>query len=306
MPEHPLYETIEVALSPPRADGRPVVRIWLTERAGRKRQTYYFNDEAIARTFGQEAHFADVRIDYRGRAGFARHLELAFEDKDRMPIRWEMNFPENQPVSTERAGLKAQNEHAAESVMLFWYTHKRADGGTGQARFGDIEYNMNANDRPGYGYRAAYNEGASLAVFSYGEAEIVATPDGFSTSFGGGRHFVRQPRLARPSYRAELGSFGQPAAIEIEEAAGRVLRYRHSQGNHAMVWEMPSRGNGDAPFTLSIGDLVVARGIFSSGEAQGFAQRLTFSEPAWARATSLNTFLAPTERGYRMRVAAIG
>jgi hypothetical protein len=234
-------------------------------------------------------------------------MTLSFTDKDGAPVRWEMRFPPGRSLSRERAGLKPQNGHAAASVLLFWYIDQRADTGAGRLEIGGQSWAVDAADRPGYGYRAAYNQGAYNTVFSYGAAEIAPTPDGFRTSWAGGRAFRREANI----YFTELRSFRQPGRISFAvSATGEVTAYRHSFGSRAMTLAFEP-GLGFIPdttrFQLSIGTTPIGHGTVTVAPDGSGGTRLAwdFAEPAYARAAGLVTTIDPRPGGgYGMRVGS--
>lgn len=310
--DHPVYEAIEVALAQPDPATAPLVRLWLTERAGDKRQVYYFNDAAVARTFAQESHFAEISVEHRCEPGFARDLTLAFVDKDGAPVRWEMRFPMPRRLSTDRAGLKPQNGHAARSVLLFWYVNLRAEAGEGRLTLNGNDYVVRAADRPNQGYLAAYNAGVDSAVISYGPAEIAPTPEGFGSSWAGGRTFQRQEGADGPLYAAQVRAFRQPGTIALRcDAAGALLSYRHAQGARAFSIDfeaplLPAPGGSGTGFQFAVNGNRVASGRVSNvrDEAGAIQLRWEFADPPYARDLGLVTAITPhANGGYGMRVA---
>jgi hypothetical protein len=315
LPDHPVYEAIEVALGEPGPDGAPLVRLWLTERAGAKHQIYYFNDSEVARTFAQESHFAPIEVEHRGAPGFAHDLSLRFTDKDGAPVRWELRFPAGSRLSPVGAGLKPQNGHAARSVLLFWYINPGAVTTDAVLTVGDARFAVQA-DRPAeHGYHAAYDSGAYGAVISYGASEVVPTAEGFTTSFGGGRAFrhAAHESLGSGIYGCELTAFRRRGRIVLAYSNGdSVESYRHAQGDHTFSIRFDSplpafAAGGAIGFHMLVDDHPVANGIVRPVGTAAMIMELhwEFADPLWAREAGLVTAIGPHENGgYAMRVYA--
>ena len=228
LPDHPLYEAIEVALGAPLPSGAPLIRLWFTERAGGKRQTYYFNDEQVARTFGQESHFAPIEVAHSGLPGKPRNLTLRFFDKDGVGIEWQVGFAPDQQLSTEGAGLKNQNGHAAHSVMLFWYIDKGALTSDAYGMIGPVVHRPAPGGETQRRVNTAYSQGAYSAVLPYAPSVITPTDTGFRSSWGS-RDFVRD----HFRYTARFESFRQPATVELLAGSdGSLIGYDHAHRDH--------------------------------------------------------------------------
>lgn len=306
--DHPRYEAIEVALGAPLPSGEPLVRLWFTEREGGKRQVYYFNDPGVARTFGQESHFAAIDVLHAGPAGAPRDLSLRFTDKDGAPVRWEMRFA-GEGVTPTGAGLKPQNGHAARSVLLFWYVDPGAITADARVTIGEMVHVPSAELVGQRRYHAAYVSGAYSAVLVYGQSENTPTPDGFRSSWAN-RGFVRQGS----NHVARFEAFGQPASIEVECTDDhRLLAYRHTQGSRFLLLDMaePLRMAPDGAatgFTLFAGGAQLASGTVTPVAAAGGGVRLQweFADPAWAREVGLGTTATPRDTGgYGLRTAPL-
>jgi hypothetical protein len=300
---HPLYEAIEVALGAPLPSGDPLVRLWFTERAGGKRQTYYFNDAAIARSFAQESHFVPIRVSHGGAQGAPQNLSLGFTDKSGTPVRWELRFPPAQPLSRSGAGLKPQNGHAAHSVLLFWYIDAGAITPDSGCTIGAIEYRPKADAPPQRRYNAAYSSGAYSAVLAYAPNEVTTTPEGFRTSWAG-RNFVRD----NARYVARFEAFRRPASVELRCAPDNaLLGYRHTQGSHALALDfdaalsVPGKAVG---FELAIDGNHVAGGTVTPA-ADGSRLAWEFTDPEWAQQVGLATTIERRPAGYATRITTL-
>lgn len=307
LPDHPIYEAIEVALGGPLPSGEPLVRLWFTERADGKRQIYYFNDAATPRTFGQESHFVPIKVERTGAAGMPQNLSLSFTEKDGAPVVWEVRFPAGQPLSTQGAGLKPQNGHAGHSVLLFWYIDKGALTADAVCTIGGVEHRPKPGGETQRRVNTAYSSGAYSAALPFGQSEFTPTPAGFRSSWGG-RDFVRD----HFRYTARFQAFHQPAMVELLAGSdGALIGYDHAHRDHhfSLVLQTALRLDGEPTnFWFKIDDRTVARGtVTPSVQHTPGVERVPpdtlhalawdFTDPEWAREMGLLVYVESNAGG---------
>lgn len=311
LPDHPRYEAIEVALAEQGGGRDPLIRLWLTERAGAKKQIYYFNDETVARNFSQESHTAVFGLNYSGKAGHPCNLSIRFKDQEGEDVDWHMSFAPDQPLSTTGVGLKPQNRHASASVLLFWYIKPGAITDQGKLTIAGKDYSVKPESPLEHGYHAAYDSGAYSVVLPYGSSILTVDAQGFTSSWGGQRSFRAKADGAAQSYVSEFTSFKKPSRIAITlNSAGGITAYRHFHGAEEFAIAFDSAVNwfgagGEVPFQVTLGGKPIAGGKVAARKTEDAGVELLwkFTDPQWAAETGLRTAIHPREGGsYDMRV----
>lgn len=121
LPDHPVYEAIEAQVYEGQG-GRPFIRVFLTERAPPKRQTYFFSDaETSARWSSGRAFARDISLSHDANAGGAHSLVLRLTDADGATLEWVMEFDAADALQSYGAGLRPSQGHAADTAYIFHY-----------------------------------------------------------------------------------------------------------------------------------------------------------------------------------------
>jgi hypothetical protein len=232
LPDHPVYEMIELTAYENPADPSDVfVRVFLTERAGRKTQYFYVNNEAEARRSRANTHFRNIEYRRSGPAGGPQNIEVRFSDKDGVPIHWTIRFDPGARLRTRGAEL-TPSIHSVGSVMLLALRTRTVETRDDRVMFGDVDYaHSNAAGTPAQGTGSWYNPDYFSAVLVYGRTAFTLADGVLTNSWG--RAF--SPIPGRPgTYRSN--ALGPENFIEfsVDRNAG-VRRYAHFSRGHSLV-----------------------------------------------------------------------
>ena len=315
LPDHPVYEMIELtAWENPGDPSDRLVRVFLTERAGRKRQYFYLDDEAETRRSRANSHFRE--IDYRrsGAPGRPQDLAVAFTDKDGVPIRWTVSFGPEARLRDHGAGL-TPSIHSLGGVLLFALRTRTADTHDDKVTFGGVDYaSRGAADDRTPGTRSWYNPDYYSAVLVHGRAAF-DWRDGVLVNRSWGRTFAPVAGDRR-RYRSQPLGPDNFIAFETDRQGG-LRRYSHFSRGHALNFDFrpaipsPARagGVGTVRFSVSFdGRPALMTGQVRVARPQPDLLRLDWvpSGPAWAVGRDFRSELRWHAGGYELTTAELG
>jgi hypothetical protein len=302
-PRHPVYESIEV-MSKDAGDGRPpLIWVFFTEREGRKKQVHYFNDPVLARRWPGDTHYRDIEYRTEGPPGAPRGLAIQFRDKDNAPVEWAVTFDAGAALGTTGAGLTDQSGHSSGSLFLIFFREKGASTSRSALRIGGRDFSFRDEDRASGRYRfgTAYSTNVFTATIAYSSTMVESTSDGVRTSTGwvftkeagagGGATYISQ-------------ALGDRNAIRVmTDAAGRVMLYEHTDGDHTfrIVFD-PALALDAAPgppsrYEMSLDGfarLVSGVAQVRAGVPNGVTIGWRNERPEWATAYRFTSILRPT------------
>lgn len=230
LPDHPIYEMIELtAYENPHDPSDVLVRVFLTERAGQKRQYFYLNDESEVRRSRANASYRDIVYRRTGPEGGPQNLYVEFMDKDGVSIQWTVVFPEGAALRDYDAGL-TPSIHSVGSVMLFALRTRTIDTYDDRVLFdgANFAYDGAASDATP-GTRSWYNPDYYSAILLFGRIQFRQENGVLSNSWG--RVFAPLPE--NPSvYRTDLLGPENFAQFELDNA-GRMASYAHFSRGHS-------------------------------------------------------------------------
>lgn len=309
LPDHPVYEMIELTAWENPSDPSDVfVRIFLTERAGRKAQYYYVNDEGEARRSRANTRYREIQFRRSGARGGPQNLEVRFTDKDNIPIHWTINFDPRARLRSRSAEL-TPSIHSVGSIMLFALRTRTVDTHDDRVMFGDRDYahQGSAGDRA-RGTRSWFNPDYYSAVLVYGRTGFTFADGVLTNSWG--RTF--SPVAGRPGlFRSNL--LGRPDNF-IEFSVDRnsaVRRYTHFSRGHSLVLTftpaLPTLARArdgqrlrfsasfDGSRPLMTGDLLVRR-----PQPDQVVFDWIPSGPAWAVGRNMRSSVSLRDNGYEV------
>lgn len=169
MPDHPVYEMIELtAFEDPAYGVEPLIRIILSERAGRKKQIFYLNQHEAVERSRANAYFTPIKFRHWGQTDAPHGMEVKFSLNDGTPVVWTIEFD-------DRAGLDEYDHestpsiHSVGSILLFATSKRRQSTYRDSVRFGEVDYAHQGPDDDGVpGIRSWYNEDYFSAVIPFG------------------------------------------------------------------------------------------------------------------------------------------
>jgi len=286
LPQDGRFEAVEVMSVNRGRDGRPLVWVFFTERAGGKRQVHYVNDAATARQLGW--HHIPIAYSVTGRDGAPRGVHVSLTDMDRQPITIRLSVENARPLTP--AGLTDQSGHSIASFLLMFFRAEQTVGTDWMVRIGDRLVSS-----PGLSYvgpfHPAYSRDVFTAVFSFGSA---------SADFG------RRPESASDlSFRASADSRTATARMPdgtlrllTLDPAGKLLSYADMNGDHALRVAfgrpLPGPCQSAAPMTVPFSIEIDGRSSILAGSVDyrpgpNPSLRWRFTTPAWASVRDLLT-----------------
>jgi len=269
-----------------------------------------------------QAFARDIQYWIGGATGRPRDLHVRFSDKDGQPVRWDIGFSEEQPLTSARAGLPRSADHSRDVVYLLLVNGHGAPALTSTLVIGDEEYSFTPepDEQPPYrvssGQGAMYTAGVSTTVLRLGSLTCRGSTDGFTCPTWWPAFTRTSAAPATTIYRSAVAPWpGQRTWVEIETTHdGAVVSHRHYAGAHVLRvdFEPPLpplsqlqdgqrygyRFSWDAQTALAEGVLVLSR--------QADAMRCAWQhhKPDWLTTRPLVSYLRRTaDEGYELTVA---
>lgn len=307
LPKHPTYECIEVMSRETESGKTPAVWVFLTERAGQKRQVHYLNDKALA---WPGTIVRDITYQKQGGLG-AQSVRVTLADKDNVPIDLAVNVDPSAPMS--KAGLTNQSGHSAGGIFMLFFREEAALAASNRVSIGGGDYSFNTQEglAEKYPFMSAYSRGIFVATLPYGQARV-SIKDGV---------ILHNDRLAL-SRSAENGSIayqsvptpdGGFVSLEADEDGG-LRSYRRVAGKHEMriafepALRAPESGtNTSTRYSISLDGFndVVTGSMQTAENAGAWTFRWQHDQPQWAKASALTSTIQPDsdQKGYLLTVA---
>jgi hypothetical protein len=181
LPHHPVYESVEVASREPGHDGRGAVWVWLTERAGTKRQIHYRNDPRLAAFVG--GNYRPITCQISGDEGRPRGVQVRFDDVEDMPVEISVEFDPDQTLTRQGAGLTDQSGHMSDRAFLVFHRDTNAQAREGRAIIGPGNYAFGRQEPQGaFRFRWSYSHGISICLIRYNSFKATFGAGGFAPS----------------------------------------------------------------------------------------------------------------------------
>ena len=234
--DHPVYESIE-AESYLRPDGKTFIRVFLTERAGGKKQVFYFNDEEVAKFWRPaEAHFREIEFAAHGAPGEPPGLHVKLKDKDDQTIEWTMSFAPGTFLGKENQILTQTAAHGFDTAIMFLFYGNSQKALRSEIHIGEYHAVLdeehppkpNPNGQSG----ATHSSSAHVPLIALGATKLWREDEALATSNG------RRLKVAEHSdkgtlWRSEGFGVGGFSTVEVStDSSGAVQSYRHSFPGH--------------------------------------------------------------------------
>lgn len=232
-PRHPVYEAVEVmSVDNPHSPSGKLVRVFLTERAGGKKQVNYFNDASVAKRWKLEAYRRDIEYRIEGELGRPLNLYVKFKDKGDKWIELMLQFDNGQEMTTQYAGLTDQVGHAADSRFLVFYREKTAVAAKSKLLMGSEDYSIKGdqpNEKP-YFYRTGYRSNIYAATVAYGHRRFKWSGNELTDSEG--QVFKRVAQSSDGTIYRSKSNEDQTTVEVVTNSTGEIRQYRHLTGEH--------------------------------------------------------------------------
>jgi hypothetical protein len=231
LPDHPVYEMIELtAYENPQDPSDVLVRVFLTERAGRKRQYYYLNNQDEVRRARATAFYREIEFNRSGLPGGPQNLEVAFTDKDGAPIRWSINFGPEATLRGREAEL-TPSIHSLGGILLFALRTQTVDTHDDKVLFAGVDYAAkNPPDDRTRGTRSWFNPDYYSAVLVHGKNSFTWKDGALTNTWG--RTFTRTGKGGR-TYRSQLLGPENFVTFNVDRHAG-IRTYSHFSRGHSL------------------------------------------------------------------------
>jgi hypothetical protein len=221
LPQHPVYEAVEIMLIDSPDAARKVIWVFFTERLGSKNQDNYLSDPELAKRWSGRPYYREIEYKILGEPGSPLGIHVGFQDKDNAPV--ELDFKPVTGGALKTYGLTRSAGHAASSVFHLFYRDK---GSLLENSSLLIDGKFIRTAMP------AYSSGVYPIIFSYGKARFDFKDSAIVNSLG--RIFTETPKSdGMLTYRGNISRPGWNNVVEVvTDGQGATLHYRHRDRNH--------------------------------------------------------------------------
>lgn len=313
LPDHPVYEAIEAQVYDGPGEGR-FIRVFLTERAAPKRQTFFFSDAETAARWQAGRGFArDIALEVEPTAGGARAMRLRMADADGAPLEWRMEFEAADALQPYGAGLRPSAGHAADTAFIFHYYGPSAIARSARLTLGGRHYDYVRSDADlmRRGPKTGYTAGSHTPVVRLG-AFACAAEDG-ALRCDQSRVFTPAPGETGVWRTAPFGYAGL-SRIELRLSDDAVASYIHRFGTHAFRFDFEPalpplgrlRGGESFAYAVSLDDAnrVVTGRITAARQGDAVTLSWAPEAPPWMAARPMTSVVVERGEGYALTVRA--
>lgn len=231
LPDHPVYEMIELtAYEDPSDPDDVLLRVFLTEREGRKQQYFYLNDPREVERTRANALYRNVVYRRTGPQDGPQGLHVAFTDKDGIPIEWTITFPPEARLRDHGSGL-TPSIHSVGAVLLLALRTRTVDTHDDRVLFAGVDYaSPRSPDDTTRGTRSWHNPGYYSAVLLFGKLQFTYHDGVLSNSWG--RRFAPLPGDPFTFRTGDLGP--ENFAQFVLDSTGGMTSYSHFSRRHSL------------------------------------------------------------------------
>lgn len=221
LPQHPVYEAVEVMLIDSPEVTRKVIWVYFTERLGSKSQDHYLNDPELVKRWSGRPYYREVEYKTLGEPGSPLGIHLRFQDKDNAPV--ELDFKPMAGSTLRAAGLTRSAGHATSSIFHLFYRDKDSLLGSSLLLIGGKFVRS---------VMPSYSSGIYPIIFSYGKAQFDCKDSAIVNSWGRTFTEVSQSSGLR-TFRSAILRSGWDNAIEVvTDGQGNTVQYKHRDRDH--------------------------------------------------------------------------
>lgn len=226
---HPKYEAIELtAFDNPKNPDYKLVRVFLSEKAGTKKQYFYLNDSTAVKRSRANTYYSDITYKKLGKKNEPKGLYVEFRDKDNELIKWTINFDDNQKLKKHTKGL-TPSIHSVGYVLLYHLRLKTQSTFNDELLINGVDYTFKETALQKEGKRSWYNDGVYSAVVIFGGINFNIKDSIITNNWG--REF--KPLLENNLiYRSNR--LGPENFIEFEvDSFNQIKTYQQKSFNHS-------------------------------------------------------------------------
>ena len=305
LPNHPVYELVEVASRAVPGQAERQLWVWFTERAGGKAQVNYYNAQYLAGG-RPESFVVPISVEQPDGAG-SRSIHVAFADREGKSV--DISIHVDAAGDLKPAGLTDQSGHAAGSVFLIFYRETEQLASRNQVTIDGKDYSFNSMDgvSGSFPFMAAYSEGIYIATIPYAGAHVAVSDGALAQSWG--RNFVQDDGGTSWTASTPRGDTLQEKADE----AGGLRSLSHRFRGHELKVDfdtplvLPAAGtNTRIPFRVSLDEhaALISGDIEASNPAGTPILDWRPDRPRWASASPFRTTVTWDDdgKGYTLAV----
>ena len=308
---HPVYEAIELtAFDNPENPEYQLLRVFLSEKTGRKKQYFYLNDQAEVFRSRANSYYRDMIYKKSGDEKAPQNLYLEFKDKDNQLIRWSIDFRNDQILSKHRGGL-TPSIHSIGYIFLYHLRIDTASSTNDKVYFDGVDYSFTSNSKHKERKLSWYNKDIYSAVVIFGKLKFWVKKNRISNSWG--RTFEQVPENSK-LYRSNL--LAKENQIEFEVDERNQLKYYQQKSfehtfrftfNPALPNKRTSVDKQKIEFKVSFDDNEnLSNGYIIVGKEDGkILYNWHTNEPEWARARPFKSIFSFNVDGYDLTTLEI-
>ena len=312
LPEHPVYEAIEVSTyDNPRDPDYKLIRVFLTEREGDKRQYFYLNNEEAVERSRANAFYREIKYRTEGAFGEPLNLYLEFRDKDDQLVEWSIEFEPGQQLRKNTGGL-TPSIHSVGYILLFMLRDKTADTPDGRFVMGGVDYSFKGDpETTTESYRSWYNHNYYSAVIVFGHQRHDYENGAITNTWG--RSF-RTSNEDPNTYVSNPLGHGNRIRIETNDR-GEIQTYRHVSLGHSLRFDfdpaLPTISSATSGqrirYSVSFDDFreLMLGEVSVSERGDTLALRWQPSHPDWALDRPFESLILPDSSGYDLSVGEV-
>jgi len=226
---HPKYEMIEVTTyDNPNDKNYKLIRVFLSEKFGSKKQYYYLNDSTAMKRSRANSFYRDIEYQRIGEDAKPQGLYIKFRDKDGELIEWTINFNKKSELKPNIKGL-TPSIHSVGYILLYHFRTLTAETKEDKVLFNGVNY---AFDESKKGKSSWYNKDTYSAVQVYGKNTFSIKDGKISNSWN--RSFIRQGN----SNIYKSNKLGKENYVQFEvDPQNQIKKYQHLSFGHSLTFE---------------------------------------------------------------------
>lgn len=298
--DHPVYEAIELTtFDNPKDSNEPLIRVFLSEKDGEKKQYFYLNDSSAVKRSRANSYYRDIIYKVEGKENKPQSLFLSFMDKDNKKIEWKINFDKNNELVKHEGGL-TPSIHSVGYVILFHLRKQKNSTYNESLTIDGIDYSF--ENSPTALKKSWYNKGTYSSVIVFGKNKFFSDNKGLKSNRG--RHFVKKDANTYESN--EIGPENN-ISFKVNEA-NEITEYRHISYGKSLVFNFTAplpnyktaKDGQIIEFSVSFDDdqdlMTGEVRIMKSEEGLVFTWKPLY--PEWATWRSFKSMVTMTDKGY--------
>lgn len=298
--DHPVYEAIELTTyENPKDLNKPLIRVFLSEKDGEKKQYFYLNDSSAVKRSRANSFYRDMTYKIEGEKDKPKSLFLSFFDKDSKKIEWKINFSNNENLIIHDGGL-TPSIHSVGYVLLFHLRKQKASTRDESLIINGVEYAL--KDNLTESKKSWYNKGAYSSVIVFGKNNFTSDKNGNLTNRG--RIFVK--KNGNTYISNEIGP--ENYISFIVNPFNEITEYKHSSYGKSLIFNFSTplpnyktaKDGQTIGFSVSFDDNKdLMKGevrIMKSTEGLVFTWKPLY--PEWATWRAFKSVVSLTDKGY--------